>query len=238
MVLAWSYQLTGGTGAGSPMTRAGALALGAELAPPLRPPRRVAARLPAPKGGGAAPCAEGRRCRSLRRRAAVPLPAPKGGGAARAAGCGAGAAGAIPAADRAAGLSPDLRVLAGSRSRRGDLPPSTCNVGTLENLGKTLEEPGKNLGIARRSRAPEISETLEKPWETLGMVSGNIWAEARQRVGQEQTKGNIKEIQWSEGHWQNLGIASGNPWENLGKPWKPMGKPWENLGRTLESTGC
>eukprot|EP00665_Eupelagonemidae_sp_cell47_P017591 gene17592-biopygen4703 len=119
-----------------------------------------------------------------------------------------------------------------------------------EDLGrpwKTLGKPWENLGIARRSRAPEISEILEEPWkslENLGMVSGDIWAEARQRAGQEQTKGNIKEIRWSEGHWQNLGITSGEPWENLGrpwgnvgKPWKNPGKPWKNLGRTLGNLG-
>eukprot|EP00665_Eupelagonemidae_sp_cell47_P013852 gene13852-biopygen3991 len=98
----------------------------------------------------------------------------------------------------------------------------------------------ENLGIARRPRAPEISETLRtlgRPWKILGMVSGDIWAEARQRAGQEQTKGNIKEIQWSEGHWQNLGIASGKPWKNVGKT---LGKPWKtlgNLGETVETLG-
>eukprot|EP00665_Eupelagonemidae_sp_cell47_P016473 gene16473-biopygen8015 len=69
------------------------------------------------------------------------------------------------------------------------------------------------------------------------MVSGNIWAEARQRAGQEQTKGNIKEMQWSEGHWQNLGIASGKPWKTLEEPWEDLGRPWKTLGNPWKPLG-
>ena len=100
------------------------------------------------------------------------------------------------------GAAPFLQLSRGRAGRRRRRPTGK-HLQRWEDLGKTLESLG----------APELRKPV-KPWgnlgktlENLGMDSEGIWPKARERAGQGQTKGNVKETQWSGALWKNLGTA-------------------------------
>eukprot|EP00665_Eupelagonemidae_sp_cell47_P010334 gene10335-biopygen6783 len=155
----------------------------------------------------------------------------------------------IPNAERRGRLNPeqgsgsirvhDLRHLHPEPESR--CRPSTCNVGKpLEKPWENLGKPGKtleNLGIARRSRAPEISETLGIPWKTMEKRWNGFWehsgrGQAAGRPGAD--KGKCKGNTMVGKPWKPLGKTLENLWKSwgiLGKPWGTLEEPWKNLGR-------
>eukprot|EP00665_Eupelagonemidae_sp_cell47_P016118 gene16118-biopygen12722 len=102
-----------------------------------------------------------------------------------------------------------------------DMSPSTCNV----------VRSWENLGIARRSRAPEISETLEdlgKPWNGFWEHLGRGQAAGRPGADKGKYKGNTMVGRALAKPWNRI-------WETLEKRWKYVGRRWKNLGKTLET---
>eukprot|EP00665_Eupelagonemidae_sp_cell47_P008756 gene8756-biopygen13593 len=139
---------------------------------------------------------------------------------------GRGAAAGAPRAEHATRQAPKRPAWVSGRAVLSRVPATyvsaySCappeHLQRWQNLGVTLEDHGMALG----SRAPEITETLDRAWkslgkplENLGMDWESVWPETRARPGECLAMGNVKQVQTLEDHGMNLG----EPGEDLGKP--------------------